>query len=104
MGGNVKCRQSVELPWHTIIALVKAAKVMVIAAKPTQIPVREAGELSSTERSFPVEGGRSRHLPPCDGGRDLCFGGSWTVVAIMKIDSSISDAESRAFYVPSSLG
>ena len=38
------------------MALVKAAKVMVIAASPTQTPVLEAGELSSTARKLPLPG------------------------------------------------
>jgi hypothetical protein len=46
------------------MALVKAAKVIVIAAIATQMPVLDAGELSSTARKFPlVGGGKSCHPP-----------------------------------------
>src|SRR5271167_3212344 len=83
MGGKVKCRQSSEEPWRTTIALVKAAKVIVIAASATQMPVLEAGELSSTAGKLPVEGVRPCHPPSSDRvGRFLISGGSWTVVAI----------------------
>src|SRR5579862_2736394 len=87
MEGSVKCCQSFEPPWRTIIALVKAANVMVMAARPTHTPVRDAGELSSTERSPPVTGGRARHPPLPDDGRsvlrgDSIRGGSCTVVAM----------------------
>ena len=82
-GGKVKCCQSVDPPYRTIMALVKAANVIVIAAKPTQIPVRDAGEVSSTDRARNVSGGKSCH-PPCPGGvRESILGGSWTVVAIL---------------------
>jgi hypothetical protein len=81
MAGSVKCCQSVELPWRTIMALVNAAKVMVIAASPTHTPVREAGELSSTERKFPIPGGSALQPPTPDDGvfgprEDSICGGS----------------------------
>jgi hypothetical protein len=73
----VKCCQSYAEPWRTIIALVKAAKVMTIAAMPTHTPVREAGELSST-RVWPPVVGRPNPPPPEDGGTPsfVSFGGS----------------------------
>jgi hypothetical protein len=42
-GGRLMWRQSEAPPWRTTSALVKAAKVMVMAAKPTQIPVLAGG-------------------------------------------------------------
>jgi hypothetical protein len=59
-----------------IIALVKAAKVIVMAAIATQTPVREAGELSSTF-SLPPTDGRPAHPPPEDEGfiSSVSFGG-----------------------------
>ncbi len=50
------------------MALVNAAKVMVIAASPTHTPVRDAGELSSTERNFPNPGGIALQPPTPDDG------------------------------------
>jgi hypothetical protein len=41
-GGKAKCRQSIAEPCRTTMALVNAAKVMLMAATPTQTPVREA--------------------------------------------------------------
>lgn len=41
------CRQSVADPWRTMRALVNAANDMVMAAKPTQMPVLDgSGERS----------------------------------------------------------
>ena len=60
------------------MALVKAAKVMTMDAIPTQTPVRDAGELSST-RIRPARPGRRDHPPPEeDGGSPslVSFGGS----------------------------
>ena len=64
MDGRAKCCQSYEEPSRTIIALVKAAKVIVMAAIPTQTPVWEAGELSSIFVLPPADGTPDR--PPPD--------------------------------------
>src|SRR5229473_6555899 len=87
-GGKVKCRQSDAPPWRTIRALVKAAKLMVMAAKATQMPVLAGGgEESLTLRKSPLAGTifRQPPLPEPWLGRRSCsiFGGSWTVVAIL---------------------
>src|SRR5271155_219230 len=69
-------------------ALVKAAKVMVIAARPTQMPVLAGGgDESLTRRESPSAGTRFRQPPlpePWLGKRSRSsFGGSWIVVAIL---------------------
>src|SRR6266404_9496020 len=89
-GGKVKCRQSDAPPWRTIRALVKAAKLMVMAAKPTQMPVLAGGgEESLTRRKSPSAGTRFRQPPfpePWLGKRSASiFGGSRTVVAMLLI-------------------
>src|SRR5580658_32310 len=76
------------VPWRTINALVKAAKVMVMAARPTQMPVLAGGgEESLTRRNSPSAGARFRRPPlpePWLGERSRSiFGGSLTVVAIL---------------------
>src|SRR6266849_2941999 len=78
------------VPWRTIMALVKAAKLMVMAAKPTQMPVLAGGgEESLTRRKSPLAGTRFLQPPfpePWLGKRSgSIFGGSWTVVAILLI-------------------
>jgi hypothetical protein len=67
---------------------VKAAKVMVMAAKPTQMPVLAgAGEDGMTRRKSPPLGPTFLQPPfpePWLGKRSgSIFGGSWTVVAIL---------------------
>jgi hypothetical protein len=42
-GGSEMCRQSVEAPWRTIMALVNAANDMLMAAIPTQMALLGAG-------------------------------------------------------------
>src|ERR1700733_8848800 len=88
MEGRLKCCQSGEAPWRTIRALVKAAKVMVMAARPTQMPVLAGGgEESFTRRKSPLVGARfcPPPLPEPRLGRwsSSIFGGSWIVVAIL---------------------
>jgi len=65
-------------PWRTTMALVKAAKVMVIAAIPTHTPVLEAGELSSTARELPLAGIKLPFPPELSAPRRVepIFGGS----------------------------
>ena len=74
MDGSVKCCQSYEEPSRTIIALVKAAKVIVMAAMPAQTPVREAGELSSIFVLPPADGTPDRPPPEGESFRFSLFG------------------------------
>src|SRR6266480_803055 len=53
MMGNEKCRQSLAEPCRTTMALVNAAKVIVIAANPIQIPVLGALESYGFTRCNP---------------------------------------------------
>src|SRR5581483_2299782 len=61
--GRVKCRQSREAPLRTTSALVSAAKVMLMAARPTQIPVDAGGgAYSCAKPNWPPAG--TRFLQP----------------------------------------
>src|SRR5882757_1348179 len=83
MGGRAIGFQSFPDPRRTTSALVRAAKVMAIAARPTQMPVRAAsGRRSVTERKFvPCVIGGDPPFPL--EGRWSILGGSWIVVAIL---------------------
>src|SRR5436853_3044206 len=83
MIGNAKCRQSFPDPWRTIIALVNAAKVMVIAASATQMPVLEAVDSRATRRRALPEPG------------SLMVGGGWSVVAIVYLNEAFVLARGR---------
>src|SRR3984957_12876535 len=64
IGGNVMCCQSVDDPCRTTSALGKAANVVVIAARPTQMPVLAGGgENPFTRRTSPSAGTRFRQPP-----------------------------------------
>jgi hypothetical protein len=92
------------VPCRTIKALVKAAKVMVIAARPTQMPVLAGGgEEFLTWRKSPLAGVKFRQ-PPLpepwlgEGSRSI-FGGSWTVVAILLLSSGKEASQTRDYWV-----
>src|ERR1700722_11437968 len=90
IGGNVMCCQSVADPCRTTRALVKEANVIVLAARPTQIPVLAGGgEYSFPRPTSPSAGTRFRQPPlpdPWLRGRPIsAFNGSWIVVAILRI-------------------
>src|SRR5215469_9815989 len=83
--GSVKWRQSVAPPLRTTKALVKAAKVIPIAARMTHIPVDAGGGVYfCAVRGKPPVGTMPRGppLPTLVGGRRSSLGSSWIVVAI----------------------
>jgi hypothetical protein len=82
MGGNAIGLQSFPEPRRTTSALVRAAKVMAIAARPTQIPVRAGSDgrsVTARKSASRVAGGD----PPFPLGGCSILGGSWIVVAIL---------------------
>src|SRR2546421_7530142 len=90
MDGRVKCRQSTAPPLRTTRVLVSAAKLMLIAASATQMPVEAGGGAYSwTLRRSPA--GTKLRQPPFPEplfGRDasrisLILGGSFTLGAIV---------------------